>query len=113
MYMKEVQVWVKVVPGFVRTVGAGDDLWFLGRQPASDASHVHRCTPWRRQPVLFSGPAVTLPAAGRLCPLAGWLLRKQRHVCEHQWRRNGVWAGWAKSRGARVPGKKLIIFPLQ
>jgi len=90
MYMKEVQVWVKVVPGFVRTIGAGADLWFLGRQPASDASHVHRCTPWRRQPVLFSGPAVTLPAAGRLCPLAGWLLGKQRHVCEHQWRRNGV-----------------------
>jgi len=45
MYMKEVQVWVKVVPGSARTVGAGADLWFLGRQPTSDASHVHRCTP--------------------------------------------------------------------
>ena len=59
MYMKEVQVWVKVVPGSVRTVGAGADLWFLGRQPASDGSQVS------------SRPAVTLPAADRRRPWPG------------------------------------------
>ena len=62
---------------FLRLVRAGDDVWFLGRQPASDVSHVMRTL--QRLTVLFAKPAVTfLVAEGN----RSILLLDDRSMCE-------------------------------
>ena len=53
-----------VIPEGLRTARVGADLWFLGRETASDNVHT-----WRRLPVLFTRPRFTFPATERHRPV--------------------------------------------